>query len=47
MITKKIGEISPYNLKIKFTINNTSFDFVTQDETPQATIGTIKEETVI
>jgi len=47
VITKKIGEISPYNLKIKFTINNTPFDFVTQDTDSQKTIGTIKEETVI
>ncbi|MEI8008097.1 MAG: hypothetical protein WCI00_01235 [bacterium] len=47
VITKKIGEISPYNLKIKFTINNTPFDFDTKDTIPQPIVGTIKEETVI
>lgn len=34
VITKKLEKIPPYNLKIKFTINNTPFDF----DTPQQTL---------
>ncbi len=43
VITKNIWEVQPYNLKIKFTINNTPFSF----DTPAQVNWTIQQETVI
>lgn len=42
VITKKLEKIPPYNLKIKFTINNTPFSFDTPKETLVA--STIQED---
>lgn len=44
VITKKLGKIPPYNLKIQLAINNMPFAF---DIKQEPVIWTIKEETVI